>query len=136
MDGEAGGDERVVVLDAVLLGVDDDDVGLQGDNGNDVGVLGAADGLDVGLFAEPRACDDIDVPREERLGDGRNQADDTGACHPDSSRAFWASYSAWLMAPARSSSWSFSSSDATDEPPPRFPAIRSTRRSSYASISR
>ena len=56
---DAGGPQRVGVLAAVLLLVEHDEVGRQGDDRGDVGVLGAADVGQVGLLAEPGAGDDV-----------------------------------------------------------------------------
>ena len=57
MERDAGGGEHVGVLTAVLLVVDDDEVGRERDDRRDVRVLGATDRRDARLLAEPRARD-------------------------------------------------------------------------------
>ena len=73
MDAEPGGDERVGVLDPVLLVVHDNEVGRQRDDRLDVGILGPADHGQVGSLAEPRARHRIHVEGAQRLGDGRDE---------------------------------------------------------------
>ncbi len=68
-------DQRVVVLAAVLLGVDDHDVGTKCSDRNHVRILRPTDVRHVGLLAKARAGDRCDPPLEERLGHRRHQAD-------------------------------------------------------------
>ena len=81
----------VGVLAAVLLLVDHHEVGSEGDDRGDVGVLGAADVGQVGLLAEPGAGDDVGAEREQGLGGRRDQADDPRCRHAAVSPAACAS---------------------------------------------
>ncbi len=64
------------VVATVLLSIDNDDVGKQIGNRSDIGVLGSPHMTQPWLFTEPRACDGLDAPREQRLGDAGDEADD------------------------------------------------------------
>ena len=81
VDVHAELDERVVVLTAVLLGVDHDQVRRQLDDGRQVRVLRPADVGQVGPFAEPCAGDRGAAPVRERLGRGGHQAHDPRGGH-------------------------------------------------------
>ena len=63
---------------------------------------------ELGVLAEARDRDRSDVPREQRLGDRRDEADDAHYSRLSSS-AFFASYSACVIAPLVSRSCSFAS---------------------------
>ncbi len=76
VDGDTGGDERVVVLATVLLSVHDDHVGMQSHDERQVRILGPADVGQVRPFAEPRARDGRTVPRRQCFGHRWHQADD------------------------------------------------------------
>ena len=76
MHAEPGVDERVGVLEPVLLVVHDHEVGRERDDCFDVGILRAADRGQVGLLAEPRARHRVDAEGAQRLGDGRDERDD------------------------------------------------------------
>ena len=73
---EPGGRQCLGVLAPVLLPVDHHEVGRERDDRGDVGILGPADVDEGRLLAEPRARDDVDAPRQQRLGRRRHQADD------------------------------------------------------------
>ncbi len=74
--------ERVEVLLAVLLVVDHHEVGCHRRDLLDVRVLRASDLGQLGMFAEARHRDGHDVPREQGLGDGRDEADDPHCADP------------------------------------------------------
>ena len=75
--GQAGRDECIVVLDAVLFPVEHDEVRRERDDRLDVGVLGTTDVGDVRLFTELRTGDHVATEREQRLGRRGHQTHDT-----------------------------------------------------------
>ena len=107
--------QRVGILPAVLLVVHHDEVGRQRHDGTDVRVLRATHRPQPRLLAEPRDPDGFETPRQQGLGDRRDQADH--AHYSPSSLAFCASNSALVMVPRCSipssrSSWTVTSGTA------------------------
>ena len=120
MQRDPAGPERLGVLEPVLLVVDDHQVGVQGDDRVDVGILRAAHRRQSGLVAEPGAGDRPHAEREERLGCRRNERDD--AHYSRSSSWFLRrSNSSALMCPWSRSWASCSIRSATVAPPPGPP---------------
>jgi Mg2+-importing ATPase len=93
--------KRLGIVAPVLLAVEHHQIGREIDDGSDVGVLGPPDMGELRLLTEPGARNDVDVPRQQRLGDGRNEADDAhGRAAPGLSRAACASADRTLRASA------------------------------------
>ena len=77
MERHTGGAQRFGVLRPVLLAVHDHDVRCHRGDRGDVGIFRTADMGQIGLLAEAGAGHHLDAPREQGLGDGRNEANDS-----------------------------------------------------------
>ena len=77
MEHHAGGPQRVGILQPVLLAVHDHDVRCDRHDRSDVGIFRPADMGQIGLLAEAGAGHDVGAPREQGLGDGRDEANDS-----------------------------------------------------------